>query len=149
MIQWVALHFQKTQMVVLAIVVIATWMSVREKEKSRFKVREADRSDLDRIKAKSPNDLANAKLTQKKSTPPPPPLALPGIRLHGEPHEVLGVRLNATEAEIMKAYKDAMKQFHPDRIQGPAQNNLKFYEEAAGQLNWAKEKMMLALKQKS
>ena len=34
------------------------------------------------------------------------------------PHEVLGVSPDATHAEIEHAYKEQMKEYHPDRVHG-------------------------------
>ena len=68
---------------------------------------------------------------------------------HGEIiHEILGIAENANEAEVMRAYKDAIKQYHPDRIQGQAQEQIKFYQEAASQLNQAKETMIQKIRKR-
>ena len=120
----------------------AVWSILKSgKNESQFKVREADRKDLNRLR-EGP-DLAQAKLKRPaQAAPPPPPLSLPGIRLHGEAHEILGVAENASEAEVMRAYKDAIKRFHPDRIQGQAKEQMQFYEQASAKLNQAKEDML-------
>jgi DnaJ-domain-containing protein 1 len=141
-LQWTPENFQKSQYLFLAAVLVAAWFGFRTRDsKSKFRTREADRTDLDRLR-KGP-DLASAKLPRPpKAEPKPPTLSLPGIRLHGEPHEILGIAENASEADVMRAYKEAIKQYHPDRIQGQAQEQIKFYQEAASQLNQAKEKMI-------
>lgn len=36
------------------------------------------------------------------------------------PHEVLGVDRNATPAEVQKAYRRLVREYHPDRIDGMA-----------------------------
>ena len=148
-LQWVAENFQKSQYLILGAVLIAAWMGLRSRSpQSQFKSREADRSDLNRLRGGE--DLANAKLNKPApAKPKAPPLHLPGIRLHGEPHEVLGIQANASEAEVMKAYKDAIKQYHPDRIQGQAQEQIKFYQEASSQLNQAKEAMIQKIRNRS
>jgi DnaJ-class molecular chaperone len=113
---------------------------------SQFRNREAERNDLDKILNQG-QKLENAKLPQsKRNTPPPPPLQLPGINLNGEPHEVLGIRADASEEVIMKAYKDAIKRFHPDRIQGQAQDQIRFYQEASARINDAKNAMIKRLR---
>lgn len=138
--QWVAEHFQQIQVLIVVIVLIAAVTSMRDRRpKSQFRVREADRADLEKLK--SGPSLADAKL-KGAGTPKAPPLSLPGIRLDGEPHEILGVTPDADEAEVMRAYKEAIKKYHPDRIQGPAQEQLQFYQEAAAKLNEAKEALL-------
>ncbi len=138
----VSQHFVKIQWVVLIAGIIFCFRILKGAHpKSQFKVREADRADA--IRTKGGPDLAQAKLNQsKQKAPPPPPLGLPGMRMVGEPHEILGIAEDASEAEIMKAYKEAIKRFHPDRIQGQAQEQLKFYQEASSKLNSAKEEML-------
>ena len=121
------------------------YLLLRDKQEgSHFRKREADRSDLDRILNQGP-DLAQAKI--KKATPPPPPLALPGVSLAGEPHEILGVAENADEATIQKAYKEAIKRYHPDRIQGLPPDQMRFYQDASARITEAKN--ALIKKQKS
>ncbi len=139
--KWIAEHFETIQFVVLIVAAYFGWTTLRSRQKeTNFKVREADRNDLNRIKG--PSALADAKLRDASKKQNTPQLNLPGIRLHGAPHEILGIAENANEAEIMKAYKDAIKLYHPDRIQGPAQEQIKFYQEASAQLNKAKEEML-------
>ena len=139
---WVALHFEKLQIFILVGGVLLAFIMIKGgSNPSQFKVREADRKDLDQI-LKNKSDLANAKLTRRKNEPPPIPLNLPGIRLSGENHEILGVSENDTDTEIMAAYRDAIKRFHPDKIQGQAKEQMKFYEEASVILNRAKEQML-------
>ncbi len=135
-------HFVKIQWLIGGASIVVFWTLLKSgSNQSQFRVREADRKDLNRLK-KGP-DLAQAKLQSRKPAPPPaPPLALPGIRLSGEPHEILGVDENATEAEVMRAYKEAIKRFHPDRIQGQAQEQLQFYQQASAKLNQAKDDLL-------
>ena len=143
-LKWVADHFSQLQYIFLATVLLFAWNSLRSRqEHTRFKTREANRPDLDKI-LKMEHDLASAKMQKKQ--PPTPPLTLPGINLTGEAHEILGVDIHATETEIMRAYKDKIKLFHPDRIQGQAREQMKFYEEASAKINHAKESMLANLK---
>ena len=141
-IQWTPESFQKSQLLIIGVVLVAAWFGFRSNgNQSQFRKRESDRDDLNKLRGGP--DLAQAKLkSSAKAEPKPHPLSLPGIRLHGKPHEILGIAENANEAEIMRADKDAIKQYHPDRIQGQAQEQIKFYQEAASQLNQAKEAMI-------
>ena len=143
-LQWLADHFSLIQFSILAIVLIVAWNSFRSRQQSTsFRSREADRHDLNRLKGGE--DFAHSKM---KNPRPVQPLQLPGITLSGKPHEILGVDASANEAEIMRAYKDKIKMFHPDRIQGQARDQLKFYEDASAKINDAKEFMLAQLKKK-
>jgi DnaJ-class molecular chaperone len=143
-LQWIADHFGKLQFVLLGMAIIFVWNNIRtSKNASNFKKREANRDDLDRL-MKIERDLANAKI--HKSKPAAAPLSLPGITLHGEPHEILDIAPEANESEIIRAYKDKIKKFHPDRIQGQAKDQMKFYEQASAKINQAKEAMISKLK---
>ena len=143
-LKWVADNFGKIQYFLAALGLFAAWRTLRSnQEHSAFKARESDRKDMDAFR-KNTQDLANAKMQRKQ--PSAPPLALPGIRLTGEAHEILGVEIDAKEADITRAYKDKIKLFHPDRIQGKARDQLKFYEEASATINKAKEEMISRLK---
>lgn len=143
-LKWVADHFDKLQYLFLGMVVLFAISRLQSnKEQTRFKAREANRADLDQL-MKNEQDLANAKMRKKQ--PAPAPLSLPGINLVGEAHEILGVDAHAREPEIMRAYKEKIKMFHPDRIQGQAREQIKFYEEASAKINQAKESMLANLK---
>ncbi len=100
---------------------------------------------MNRIQRQGPS-LADAKLKKRENNKPP--LSLPGIRLDGEPHEILGIDEHASEPEILRAYKEKIKLFHPDRIQGQAREQIKFYEEASAKINLAKEAMLEQIKKK-
>ena len=144
LLQFIAEHFKESQIILLFLGVGTAFLMLKRREApSQFRVREADRKDLNQILGKKDSDLATAKLIRKTEKPKaPPPLALPGMRLNGESHEILGVAENAPEVEIMRAYKDAIKRFHPDRIQGQAQEQMQFYQEASAKLNQAKDEML-------
>jgi DnaJ-domain-containing protein 1 len=139
--EFVSKNFVRIQLIIF-IGGILIWYRFAQtnKTETRFRSREADRKDLDRLRAGP--DLGEAKLVHKPQPIKAQPLALPGIRMNGEAHEILGVDENASEAEIMKAYKESMKRFHPDRIQGQAKEQIQFYEEASSKLNQAKETML-------
>ncbi|NDF14652.1 J domain-containing protein, partial [bacterium] len=61
-------------------------------------------------------------------------------------HEILGIRADADEAEVLRAYKEAIKRFHPDTIQGPAKDQLEFYQKASAAINNAKNLMIKNLR---
>jgi hypothetical protein len=106
---------------------------------SGFAVREADlRADKLKGAARVPGggDLANAKIKQNV------PLALEGIRIHGPPHEVLGVAPGADEAQIQKAYREKMKQYHPDKVGRPGTREWQDAQKIAEAINRAKDEML-------
>lgn len=140
--EFVSKNFIRIQVIIFiaGIFIWFRYLQGGDHERSKFRVREADRTDLNRLR-EGP-DLGQAKLQKKNQGPPPNPLSLPGIRLIGEPHEILGVREDASEADVMKAYKDSIKRFHPDRIQGEAKEQMQFYEQASAKINQAKEDML-------
>jgi len=50
--------------------------------------------------------------------PPPPPSTARGGNARWDPHAVLGVRPGASRDELTAAYRERMKQYHPDRVNG-------------------------------
>lgn len=137
-LQWIAENFERTQVALLFLLVGFAWFRFLKPDggKSNFKRREADRAEFaaNTGQKNSDSDLANAKLKR--------PQALPGIRLEGEAHEILNVSALATEEEIMRAYKDAIKRYHPDRIPGADAEKAQFYQQVSAKLNQAKEELM-------
>ncbi|MFL5814239.1 MAG: J domain-containing protein [Bdellovibrionia bacterium] len=126
------------------------WLKQRETP-SGFRVREADlKHDLKKTIGQKPqmlgaaeDPLANARYSKKAE-----PLRLSGISIQGEPHQILGVRAQATEQEIRAAYRELMKQYHPDRIGRPGSREWQDAQGIAEAINVAKEKMIAALKRK-
>ena len=53
------------------------------------------------------------------------------------PHAVLGVSLNATQEEIEKAYKQKIKEHHPDRVHGLGREIREVAERKTQQINEA------------
>lgn len=142
MVKWIADHFMQFQ-IAFVIMVLLIWRIMKSgPSETGFKSREANRKDLDQL-LKDKSSSAQSKIKKKSPTPI---LGLPGITLNGEPHEILGVARNAAETEILRAYKEKIKLFHPDRIQGQAREQIRFYEEASAKINQAKETMLQKLK---
>src|SRR5512137_931114 len=105
-------YFYLGQIGLGAAVLVVAWLFLRPKTpESNFRVREADRKQGPKGPAAGGADLANAKLKQ--------PLRIGGISISGQPHEILGVPLTAGPEEIQRAYRELMKQYHPDKIGPP------------------------------
>jgi DnaJ-domain-containing protein 1 len=108
---------------------------------SGFAIREADLK-----KARKPisgDDLAAARLERKA------PLQLGGIRIDGTPHEILGVSPRATADEIQRAYRDRMKQYHPDKVGPPGSRQWNDAQKIAEAINRAKNELLKRPGQKS
>src|SRR4051794_36086385 len=73
---------------VLGVVYLVT----QKRAESNFKLREADRKKAPGTKGN--DQLAHAKMKRHE------PLRLEGIRIDGEPHEVLGIKRSASTDEI-------------------------------------------------
>jgi DnaJ-domain-containing protein 1 len=126
---WIVEHFQEIQLVLLVLFIWVGILNYRKQQPpSQFKVREADRPPV--------------KKTVKVAPPKPSRLELPGIRLSGEPHEILGVAPNATPDEISEAFKNLMKRYHPDRMAGLPTDQRQFYERATQTIIQAKEDLL-------
>jgi hypothetical protein len=111
---------------------------------SAFAVREADRKK--KPSARGPGsgpDLAQARLDLKR------PLQLEGIRIDGPPHEILGVSLGASALEVQKAYRDRMKQYHPDKVGRQGSREWEDAQKIAEAVNRAKVEMLKRLSSKS
>ena len=112
----------------------------RESE-SRFRVREADlRKPKSRTEENRKEQLAHARIKPKNT------LQLSGFSPVGQPHEILGIKLDASVSEIKKAYRDLMKLYHPDRIGAPGSRQWQDAQAIAEAINHAKEQMLLHLK---
>lgn len=87
-------------------------------ERSGFKTTEAERLAKDHAQkaakqSKSGDALAQARASVKR------PLQIEGLSLSGAPHEILGVKPNASRDEIQQAYRTLMKRYHPDQVGRP------------------------------
>lgn len=111
---------------------------------SRFAVREADLqarrksagNSADANRALPASDLASAKMER------PATLSLPGIRIDGPPHEILGIRPGAGADEIQRAYRERMKQYHPDKIGRPGTREWVDAQRIAEAINRAKTELL-------
>jgi len=134
-------HFAAIQLGLLLIFIYLGYRALKSAEpESRFKVREAD---LKRKAASSKNAPKQAPQASEKNAPVKPIPNLPGIRLAGDPHEILGVALEASEDEIQQAFRELMKRYHPDRVESLAHGQRAFYEVAARVVIVAKDAMLL------
>jgi DnaJ-domain-containing protein 1 len=74
--------------------------------------------------------------------PPPPAAAPPPPAPPGEdPHTVLGVAADASDAEIDRAYRQLMGRFHPDRVAGAAAEVRAQAEVRAREINGAYDRI--------
>lgn len=62
------------------------------------------------------------------------------------PHEVLGVKPDANEAEVKRAYQRLVQQYHPDRVANAAPELQALAEQRTKDLNAAYREMMDALR---
>jgi len=62
--------------------------------------------------------------------------------LGGEPHEILGVSLNCSKEDIMKAYKQKMKLYHPDVVAHKGEEYQKWAKELSIKIQNAKEALL-------
>jgi DnaJ-domain-containing protein 1 len=77
------------------------------------------------------------------------PLSLSGIRIDGAPHEVLGISTSATEQQVQAAYRELMKQYHPDKIGRPGTREWTDAQKIAEALNHARAQMIAHLQSQS
>lgn len=116
--------------------IIFFFLSFRSKsERSRFKVRE---HELQRDRSKSA--LADARIKPKG------PLLLEGFRADAPAHEVLGVRSDASEQEIQRAYRELMKRYHPDKVGAPGSREWKDAQDIATRIAAARDALLSARK---
>lgn len=137
-------HFALLQIGISAFFILM-WLRSRANEasKSGFRVREADRNL--QFRRESPELAAKTKSSESKKRP----LRLTGIVIEGAPHEVLGVSALASESEIQKAYKQKMKQYHPDLMGPPGSREWLETTKIAEAINRARIEMLDRLKRRS
>jgi hypothetical protein len=120
----------------------AAWFFFRPKSpESGFGLRESDRPPP-RREPKKLDPQARLHDPQKAR------LLLTGFRADLPPHELLGVAPNADEKEIRKAFREKMKQYHPDRVAAPGTAEWKEAQKISQVLEEARGRMIEALQQK-
>ena len=123
------------------------WILMRSKsadhESSGFRVREADLPSNKKADHANARNLADAKMAPRKSI-----LALPGIRIGGAAYQVLGISEDAGIREIQQAYRELMKQYHPDRIARPGTSQWQDAQNIAEAINKARDEMLDRAKRK-
>ncbi len=128
---WIGSAFFWSQMILVLLIVGSVFYffySSHSRQSSKFRLREFDRSAIKSEKTSPSSD--------------PPTLSLPGIRINGAPHEILGIPRFASKEEVRKAYKELMKRYHPD-LMGPLGSQAwKDAQKIATAINDAKDKML-------
>lgn len=132
--------FYKIEVILLGLIGVGAWLLRPKSPKSNFKVRE---SDLHRPLSPSKKEgdesfdsLAQARIPRKEF------LRLSGIRLDGQPHEILGIPMDSSAERIQQAYRDLMKVYHPDRVGLQGSREWKDSQQIAEAIIRAKEEML-------
>jgi DnaJ-domain-containing protein 1 len=133
--------FYKVELAVAVLFLGLAWFFRPKGPESNFQVREADlkRPPSSSQSSKDASRLADARM---KQAVPAQPLRLEGIRINGAGHEVLGVSMQASAEEVQKAYRNLMKQYHPDKIGRPGTREWQDAQKIAEAINRAKEEML-------
>ena len=130
------------QYILGALLVLVIYFFSRPKSGSQFRSRETDiKKTPEKLNSKKNNQLADAKYKPK-----PEPLRLEGVVLSAAPHELLKIKETATEIEIQKAFRELMKQYHPDKVGRPGTREWKDAQAIAEALNRARNQMLEKLK---
>ncbi|MGK5083678.1 J domain-containing protein [Bdellovibrionota bacterium FG-1] len=118
------------------------WLFRKPSLSSRFAVTEADllaqKKKMPKKQESPPSKLADARIERKV------PLGLSGIRIDGPAHEILGVSPGASAQQIQQAYRERMKQYHPDKIGTQGSQQWRDSQKIAEAINRAKEEMLRA-----
>lgn len=128
-------YFYVGKMALGGLLLLGGWFWFNSQNSAFFKPRQPRRKPIKPGDSKD-DSLAQARIEKKG------PLLLGGIRVDAPPHEILGVRLGASASEIQKAYREKMKQYHPDKVDRPgtqAWNDAQIIAEA---INRAKDELL-------
>jgi len=120
----------------IALGVMILWFirSMRSTRKeSSFKIREAE---LKKKPVSGGPSLADAKIKINR------PLQLGGIQINAPAHQILGIQAQASESEIQRAYREKMKQYHPDVVGRPGSREWQDAQKIAEAIIRAKDEMM-------
>lgn len=126
--------FLVVQIALAGAVLAVVYLMTQGRSQSQFRVRESDQKKT----SKGRVDLASAKMKRNE------PLLLAGIRLDGEPHQILGVGANASVSEIQRAYRDLMKRYHPDIVGRPGTREWEDAQKIAEAINQARNHLLEA-----
>ncbi len=69
--------------------------------------------------------------------------------MEGPPHEILGVPEDAGEPEILDAYRELMKRYHPDRFVGRSSDEQALAKKYTQAINQARKDLIKKNQQKS
>ncbi len=116
--------FYHLEIFFLSLIFLCAWFLRPKRPQSQFKVREAD-------------------LIQAIPTARPQK-----ISLVGKPHEILGIPLHSTVEEIQQAYRDLMKQYHPDCVGAQGSREWKEAQVIADAIIQAKVAMISQVRKK-
>jgi DnaJ-domain-containing protein 1 len=121
---------------------VAGLLWTRRQRPSAFKLREADRLK-EHVFPRFPSlvvepDRPRPQPRQRKAEP----LKLGGISIAGEAHEILGVKTDASKADIQRAWRELMKRYHPDKVGRPGSREWNDAQRIAEAVNRAKEEMI-------
>ncbi len=131
-----------------AIAIVVRWiLQNRSIGESGFKLREADRKKLHQSEKIEAAILIHQKA--KAEAHRQAPLQLTGISIQGPPHEILNVKIDASEKEIQKAYRDLMKRYHPDVMGRIGSREWTDAQKIAEAINQAKVEMFSKLQEKN
>lgn len=115
----------------VSFIVAALYFQFIKAPKSKFKHRESDHQ-RDKIRSSHQKEKHD-------------PLRLPGIRMDGPPHTILGIPRDANKTEIQEAYRKLMKRYHPDQVASPGSPQWNEAQKIAAAINRAKEEMIKGL----
>lgn len=131
--------YEASQWVLLAVILYGFTRFFRSQQQgSRFKPRGPKQPHSRR---EVPAADRESKISKQRAR-----LLLEGIALTGLPHQILGIRPDASEFEIRKAHRQLIKRFHPDKV--GSQGSREWYEaqRASEAINGARDQMLAALK---